>query len=162
MRAGVWAAVAAIVLFGCGGKSNGGGGSKGGAVQHTLTVHIAGSGQVQSSSPAFSCSADCQQSLDATTSVQLLAVPASTSTFSGWQGACSGAGSCTVSMSADVQVTATFTARTPPPPAMVAITVTPIGTGGGRVLSTPSGVDCPGSCGMSVPAGSKVSVAAQP
>src|SRR5438128_10173837 len=129
MRAGVWAAVAGTVLFGCGGKSNGGGGSKGGAVQHTLTIHIAGSGQVQSSSPAFSCSADCQESVDATTSVQLIAVPASTSAFSGWQGACSGAGSCTVSMSADAQVTATFSEL---PPGMAVITVAPIGTGGAQ------------------------------
>ena len=159
MRAGVWAAVAAIVLFGCGGKSNGGGGSKGGAVQHTLTVHIVGSGQVQSSSPAFSCSADCQRAMDATTTVQLVAVPASTSTFSGWQGACSGTGSCAVSMSADMQVTATFSAL---PPGMVVITVTPIGTGSGRVMSTPAGVDCPGSCSMPVSAGTKVSLAAQP
>src|SRR5438067_13306099 len=104
MRAGVWAAVAAIVLFGCGGKSNGGGGSKGGAVLHTLTVHIVGSGQVQSSSPAFSCSADCQRAMDATTTVQLFAFSASTSIYTVWHAACSVTGSCAVSMSVDMQI----------------------------------------------------------
>lgn|SRR5207248_3510221 len=116
MRTCVRVVVAGIVLLGCGGTNPSGSGSEGG-VQHTLTVHIAGSGQVQSSSPAFSCSADCQQSLDANLTVRLLAVPSSNWSFSGWQGACSGTGSCTLSMRADVQVTATFTPAPPPPTA---------------------------------------------
>src|SRR6267378_3780077 len=113
MRAGAWAAVAGAVLVGCGGttqpnQSSGGPGSGGGSGQYTLAVHIAGNGEVQSSSLALSCVADCERALAAMTAVRLIAVPASGSSFAGWQGACSGTGPCAISMSADAQVTATF------------------------------------------------------
>src|SRR4030095_5918505 len=45
--------------------------------------------------------------------VTLTATPAAGSTFAGWSGACSGTGSCTVTMSAARSVTATFNATTP-------------------------------------------------
>jgi hypothetical protein len=46
--------------------------------------------------------------------VTLTASAASGSTFAGWSGGCSGAGSCVVTLNADTTVTATFNANPPP------------------------------------------------
>jgi uncharacterized repeat protein (TIGR02543 family) len=41
----------------------------------------------------------------------LIVIPNSSYTFSGWGGACSGTGSCTVTMNANKNVTANYTAN---------------------------------------------------
>ena len=79
----------------------------------TLTVGKAGSGQgtIDSDPPGISCEPDggvCAHDFPATTSVTLNATPASGSTFTGWDGACSGSGTCTVMMDQMREVTATF------------------------------------------------------
>jgi serine/threonine protein kinase/Fe-S cluster biogenesis protein NfuA len=51
--------------------------------------------------------------------VKLLAKPASGSKFVEWSGACSGEGSCSVSMDTSKTVVASFAARTPTPPVLV-------------------------------------------
>jgi beta-lactam-binding protein with PASTA domain len=51
--------------------------------------------------------------------VTLAASPASGSSFTGWTGACSGTGTCTVTMDAAKSVTATFDQTIQPPPACV-------------------------------------------
>src|SRR5205823_7941867 len=122
----------------------------GGPGKHTLTIHLSGQGTVQSASPAFTCTADCQQTLDAGASVHLVASPAAD--FVGWQGACSGTGTCDISMSADQDVRATFTG------AGHAFTVDFTGNGSGHITSTPAGIDCPGTCFMTVDAGTSVSL----
>jgi len=48
------------------------------------------------------------------------------------------------------------------PPAMVAITVVPAGSGAGRIVSTPAGIDCPGVCSWSAPLGTPVTLTATP
>ena len=80
----------------------------------TLTVTRAGngSGAVTSSPTGVSCGAVCSNQFSYGATVTLSAAPTSGSTFSGWSGACSGTGSCTVSMTADRSVTASF-ARVP-------------------------------------------------
>lgn len=83
----------------------------------TLTVNKAGtgSGTVTSSPPGISCGTSCSSgsaSFSQGTSVTLSPSPASGSTFSGWGGACSGTGGCTVSMSSNQTVTATFSTAT--------------------------------------------------
>jgi hypothetical protein len=50
-------------------------------------------------------------------SITLAAQPGRDFVFSGWGGACSGAGPCTVTMDADKAVSATFTSTLPPPSA---------------------------------------------
>jgi|GEM_PF-1667973 len=50
----------------------------------------------------------CSASVNSGTAVTLTAVPTSDSMFSGWSGACSGTGSCTVTMNNITNVTATF------------------------------------------------------
>ncbi len=88
-------------------------------VTHTLTVSLAGSGSgaVSDQTGGISCPSTCAHAYTANSPVTLTATPASGSTFTGWSGACSGTGTCQVTMSADLAVTATFTANgTPPSP----------------------------------------------
>lgn len=82
-----------------------------------VSVGGSGSGTVTSSPSGISCGGDCSQSYADGTVVNLTATPASGSQFAGWSGACSGAGTCTVTMSAVRDVVATFDVIPPPPPA---------------------------------------------
>jgi hypothetical protein len=73
-----------------------------------------GTGTVVSSPSAINCGSTCATTFAAGTTVTLTAQPSPGSSFSGWSGACSGTGSCSVSMSADRSVTATFKKSTGP------------------------------------------------
>jgi hypothetical protein len=90
------------------------GGAVLGTVQHVLTVAVAGSGTGTITGSGISCPAACTSSYLAGTDVALAAHAASGSTFSGWSGACSGAGACTATVSSDERVTATFAGKPPP------------------------------------------------
>ena len=81
---------------------------------NTLTVNRAGTGTgIVSSSPlGIICGSDCTEVYNAGTLVTLTATPDGSSTFSGWSGACTGTGACTVTMDASKAVTATFTLNT--------------------------------------------------
>ena len=76
----------------------------------TLSVSVAGigSGSVTSSDGAIGCPGTCSATYDSGSSVTLTANANLGSLFSGWSGACSGLGSCTVTMNAARSVTATF------------------------------------------------------
>ena len=82
------------------------------ATSQTLTVTRAGTGTgtVSSSPTGISCGSTCSASFASGTSVTLTASAASGSSFAGWSGACTGTGTCTVSMTAARSVTATFNA----------------------------------------------------
>ncbi|MFY9823205.1 MAG: hypothetical protein WAM82_17615 [Thermoanaerobaculia bacterium] len=88
------------------------GGSSCSVAGHTLSVSKAGtgSGTVTSSPAGISCGASCSAAFTSGTPVTLTAAPTSGSTFGGWSGACTGTGSCTVTLDADRSVTATFNA----------------------------------------------------
>jgi len=77
---------------------------------HTLSVSKAGSGTgtVTSSPAGIDCGTACSASFNAGSVVTLTAAAASGSAFGGWSGACSGTGSCTLTLSAAASVTATF------------------------------------------------------
>jgi hypothetical protein len=79
-------------------------------ITEELTVWRAGTGggRVTSSPIGISCGLFCSRLFTAGTSVTLTARPASGSRFTGWRGACSGTGACTVSMTARRTVTAGF------------------------------------------------------
>jgi hypothetical protein len=80
---------------------------------YTLAASVAGngSGTISSSPSGLSCSASCSASYAPGTMVTLNAMPSSTSTFTGWSGACSGTSACSVTLSDRRSVTATFTQR---------------------------------------------------
>jgi len=79
-------------------------------VTRTVTVSKLGpgSGTVTSSPAGINCGSTCSAHFASGASVTLTAVAAAGSTFAGWSGACSGTGSCPLTMSADKSVTATF------------------------------------------------------
>ncbi|MCW2967421.1 MAG: hypothetical protein JWM71_1193 [Solirubrobacteraceae bacterium] len=77
--------------------------------QRTLTITTKGSGTVTSQPGGITCRPTCTHAYDDGTQVTLTASPASA--FTGWSGACSGRGSCQVTMTADRSVVATFAAR---------------------------------------------------
>ncbi len=74
----------------------------------SVTKSGTGSGTVGSSPAGISCGSACSASFASGTNVTLTATPTTGSTFTGWSGACTGTGSCTVSMTAAQNVTATF------------------------------------------------------
>ncbi|MCH8820123.1 MAG: hypothetical protein IIB03_07370, partial [Acidobacteria bacterium] len=76
----------------------------------TLSVNLTGdgSGTVTSTPAGINCGSDCTENYEADTVVTLTAVPAAGSTFTGWSGACTGTGSCLVTLDADQAVTAQF------------------------------------------------------
>jgi endoglucanase len=77
---------------------------------YTLTVTRAGSGHgtVTSSPRGIICGTLCSATYINDTVVTLTATPATGSTFAGWSGACTGTGTCSVTMGAAKSVTATF------------------------------------------------------
>jgi Subtilase family/Divergent InlB B-repeat domain/PASTA domain len=94
--------------------------------QLCVTRSGTGSGSVTSSPAGIDCGATCVTTVTPGTSTTLTASPAAGSTFTGWSGACTGTGACTVSPTAAADVIATFrTSGTPtgwtegllPPPA---------------------------------------------
>ena len=80
----------------------------------------------------------------------LYASVAENNQFTGWGGACTGTGTCTVTLNSASSVTATFTQLTQP--LMVSV------QGGGTVTSTPGGVSCPTDCLGTFPQGSQVTL----
>jgi len=71
-----------------------------------------GTGTVTSSPSGINCGSTCSALYVEGTVVTLTAAAGTHSTFGGWGGACSGTGTCVVTMSADVSVTATFNVAT--------------------------------------------------
>jgi lysophospholipase L1-like esterase len=67
-----------------------------------------GTGTVTSNPAGINCGTACTANYSNGASVTLTATPASGSTFAGWSGACTGTGSCTVSMTQARNATATF------------------------------------------------------
>ena len=131
----------------------------GGSSGPTLTVTKlgAGSGTISSAPPGIAgCAATCSAGFAPGTVVTLTAAPTGGSTFVGWGGACAGTGSCIVDMSADQSVTAAFA----PPVSQSLLTIEKIGSGAGRVTSSPIGVDCGSTCAASFATASTVTLTA--
>ncbi len=78
----------------------------------TVSKSGTGAGTVVSSPANISCGVTCSAAFASGTVVTLTATPADNgSTFTGWSGACSGTGTCTVTMDATKDVGAEFTAK---------------------------------------------------
>ena len=110
----------------------------------TLTVNKSGTGAgtVTSAPTGIDCGETCSATFDKDTPVTLAASATLGSTFAGWSGACTGTGTCKVTMSADKAVGASFTLI----PAGPVLTVTKSGTGAGTVTSAPAGINCGETC----------------
>jgi hypothetical protein len=76
--------------------------------QYTLNVSVSGNGTVTSSPTGISCPSMCTMNYSSGTPVMLTAAPAGGATFNGWGGACSGNGSCLLTMNSLESVTAMF------------------------------------------------------
>ena len=109
----------------------------------TVTKNGTGTGTVTSVPAGINCGATCNFLFPGNTVVTLTAVPSAGSVFTGWSGgipACSGTGTCVVTMSQAQNVTATFDLQP------FNLTVTKSGTGAGTVTSAPPGINCGATC----------------
>ena len=121
---------------------------------YTLTVSTSGNGTVTSTDGFISCPGTCSNSYLSNTQVTLNATPAAGWAFSGWSGACSGTGSCVVTMTQDLSVGATFT--------QLSYTLTVATVGSGTVTSTDGFINCPGTCSHSYLSNTQVTLNATP
>ncbi|MCC6994784.1 MAG: choice-of-anchor D domain-containing protein [Deltaproteobacteria bacterium] len=120
-----------------------------------LSVSTSGTttGSVTSAPAGISCGTDCAELYDYGTPVVLTARPATNYSFGGWSGACGGlTTTCSVNMTVARNVTAIFTLNTS------ALNVSLVG--GGRVTSTPAGIDCGSDCGEAYTTGTVVQLSA--
>ena len=99
--------------------------------QKSLNVTKAGAGSgLATSTPAgISCGSDCTEVYAAGTVVTLTAAPDGSSSFAGWSGACTGSGTCTVTMDTAKNVAAAFNIKS--------LTITATAGSGGSI--SPSG-----------------------
>ena len=105
---------------------------------YTLTVSTSGEGTVTSSDGFINCPGTCTHNYLENTQVTLNATPSSGWAFMGWGGACSGTGSCQVTMTQNTNVSATFY--------QLPVTLTVSVAGDGTVTSTDGFINCPGTC----------------
>lgn len=105
----------------------------------TVTKTGAGSGTVKVSPEGTSCGVGCYEEEEGA-EVTLEAEAEAGSEFREWSGACSGKGSCEVTMSEAKSVNAFFAH------AKQTLTVKQEGTGAGTTSSKPKGIKCAGTC----------------
>ena len=128
------------------------------ALNYTVTVSKNGNGRgtVTSSSPGIDCGTDCDQVYSAGTMVTLNAAADADSDFLGWGGACTGTGSCLVTVDSVVSVTANFALK------RYTLTASRAGSGGGVVTSNPTGINCGTACEAMYDHGTQVTLSAVP
>ena len=109
---------------------------------YALTAATAGTGAgtITSTPAGINCGIDCTEIYNHGTVVTLAEAASTGSTFTGWSGACTGTGPCSVTMDAAKSVTATFALNT------YTLSVAKAGTGSGTVTSTPVGISCGADC----------------
>ncbi len=125
----------------------------------TLTLGKAGNGagSVTSNPAGIDCGSTCSHDFEHGTSVTLTATASAGSTFSGWSGACSGSGTCTLTMDQGRFATATFTLV---PLTAKTLTLGKAGNGAGSVTSIPAGIDCGSTCSHDFEHGTSVTLTA--
>ncbi|HEY8034169.1 MAG TPA: RHS repeat-associated core domain-containing protein [Methylobacter sp.] len=126
-------------------------------MQMTLNITKTGSGTgtITSSPAGIDCGATCTGIYDWSTPVTLTATPASSSTFKGWTGACTGtATTCTVTMDQTQNVSADFA------PAFKTLSLSTSGSGAGTITSTPAGIDCGATCSADFSTNTQVTLSA--
>lgn len=128
------------------------------ATTNSLAISMAGTGvgTVTSNPAGIVCGSTCSNTFNYGTVVLLNAVPDATSTFTGWSGACSGTGSCVVTMNTASSVTASFTTNS------YQLTASKTGSGNGTITSSPASISCGATCSANFMAGQVVSLTATP
>ena len=86
----------------------------------TLSVAVTGSGTVNSGDGGINCGSTCSMVYATGSVVSLTATPASGFAFTGWGGACSGVGTCIVTVNQGQSVSANFSQGSPPVSPLVA------------------------------------------
>ena len=104
---------------------------------YTMNVSKTGLGTVTSAPDGISCGASCSNHFTVGSTVSLVAQPDYGYEFSGWGGACSGSGTCAVTMNSDKSVTANFIELNKYP-----VKITKPSTG--VIRSEPAGIVCGG------------------
>ena len=122
--------------------------------EDTLTVSVSGSGTVTSTDGYINCPGTCSHLYSHNAPVTLNAAAAGGWSFAGWSGACSGNGSCNLTMSQNQSVGATFTQNT------YQLSVTT--SGSGAVTSTDGFINCPGTCSHNYLSNTQVTLNATP
>jgi hypothetical protein len=119
-----------------------------------LSVSKTGSGTLTSSPAGINCGATCSANFSSGTPVTLTPTPASGWSFTSWGGACSGSGSCIVTMNSAQSVSATFT--------QLSFALTVSKTGSGTLTSSPAGINCGATCSANYLSGTPVTLTATP
>ncbi len=133
---------------------------------YSLTLARQGSGTVTSTPSGINCGTTCAATFSSGAAVTLQAVAATGYTFTGWGGdadCLDGA----ITMGGNKSCTATFTAN-PVVPTSYTLTVSTVGTitaagsGSGKIVSSPTGIDCGTKCSATFSSGSIITLQAIP
>jgi len=117
-----------------------------------IKVTKTGSGTVVSSPGGIDCGCDCSTVFFGDSRiVTLTAIPAIGATFLGWEGDCSGTGTCVLDTTRHRNVTANFTQG-----GQFLLTVSK--TGSGTIISSPAGINCGSDCSETYEDGTKVTL----
>ena len=130
---------------------------------YTLTVTRigTGSGTVTSNPTGINCGTTCTTTLTSGTNVNLVATPASGSTFAGWTGSADCMdGSVTVNL--NLGCTATFNASGYALTTSVVNEILTTGTSSGTIVSSPAGINCGADCTENYPSGQIVTLTPKP
>lgn len=111
-----------------------------------------GNGTISSNPAGINCGDNCFAPFDFGVNISLTATPTAYWAFSGWSGACTGTGTCSVSANGISNVSATFTQT------LYSLTVTRIGAG--TVVSDSVGLYCGAACSATYAGGSVVTLTA--
>jgi hypothetical protein len=125
--------------------------------QHTLTATTTGTGSGTLSASGLSCVGDtCTGTYNYGDTVTITATSGSGSVFGAWTGCDSFADkTCTVTITSEKSVTASFFLE-------YTLAIILEGTGDGRVMSTPSGIDCEPTCSNTFIVGTPIQLTARP
>ena len=125
----------------------------------TVTLEGTGEGTVTSTPAGINCGSECEAEFEEGEEVELSQSAETGSEFIEWGGACSGSGSCEVTMDEAQEVTATFDLEPTPE---FPLSVTKSGTGSGKVTSSPAGIDCGATCTAEFEEGEEINSARAP
>lgn len=118
-----------------------------------LSVTKTGLGSVTSFPVGINCSGTCNAAFANGTSVTLTASPVTGYYFAGWGGACSGQGTCTLTINSNQTASANFM-QIPTGQQLLTVTV----SGGGSVSTNPPGLSCNTTCSYPFPTSTAVSL----